>query len=354
MKCKYSRKIGKRCLLYKIQLSLHYQVMVQMVQNIHEWYLLYMVCFCQSGWIWMFTTGGEDRIGLDSELQKEISIIWPYLSQKTLDLLVPINKGLTLSTEETLEVTAVREHWQLMKRVFLHRYRHDSWQDLRLYDDNGLLQTEQSQEAPAAAWSSGQLCLCGLLAMVPVVTERDHTLLVNMVIIRDIFLCFAAYQSVLAAGDCDISPLTHAEDVHCREDQFFYSRAREPSSWPNRLQFHCLAIMVVCQTVSEVCQQCFCDYAAKRGEQMLCSPGENDHECFWPVFDLFLSHQKSNLMFKRLDASTLPEDILSNTQTLPMMGHSAGSALWVFASMQMCCICTCVCLGLTCFFLFST
>lgn len=49
-----------------------------------------------------FVTGGEDRIALDSELQKEISIIWPYLPQKTLDLLVPINKGLTLSMEEIL------------------------------------------------------------------------------------------------------------------------------------------------------------------------------------------------------------------------------------------------------------
>lgn len=45
----------------------------------------------------MSLTGGEDRIGLDSELQKEISIIWPYLPQKTLDLLVPINKGLACS-----------------------------------------------------------------------------------------------------------------------------------------------------------------------------------------------------------------------------------------------------------------
>ena len=42
--------------------------------------------------VWL--AGGEDRIGLDSELQKEISVIWPYLPQKTLDLLVPINKGL--------------------------------------------------------------------------------------------------------------------------------------------------------------------------------------------------------------------------------------------------------------------
>lgn len=46
-------------------------------------------------------------------------------------------------------------------------------------------------------------------------------------------------------------------------------------------------------------------------------------------------------MFKRLDASTLPEDILSNTQPLPMMAHSAGSALWVCAHMQILCIFVC-------------
>uniref|UniRef100_A0A672ZEZ8 Voltage-dependent calcium channel alpha-1 subunit IQ domain-containing protein n=1 Tax=Sphaeramia orbicularis TaxID=375764 RepID=A0A672ZEZ8_9TELE len=46
--------------------------------------------------------GGEDRVALDSELQKEISIIWPYLPQKTLDLLVPINKGLAQTVEGTV------------------------------------------------------------------------------------------------------------------------------------------------------------------------------------------------------------------------------------------------------------
>lgn len=56
--------------------------------------------------------------------------------------------------------------------------------------------------------------------MLPVVTEGVRTLLVNMVIIRDIFLYFTACQSVLAAGDGDILALTHIEDVHCREDQF--------------------------------------------------------------------------------------------------------------------------------------
>lgn len=62
--------------------------------------------------------------------------------------------------------------------------------------------------------------------------------------------------------------------------------------------------------------------------------------CVWLVMFSFLSSQKSNLMFKRLDASTLPEDILSNTQTLPMMAHSAGSALWVRAPVQICRICS--------------
>ena len=45
-----------------------------------------------------------------------------------------------------------------MQSVCPHRYGHDRGEDLRLHDDNGLLQTEQSQEAQATTWSSGQLC----------------------------------------------------------------------------------------------------------------------------------------------------------------------------------------------------
>lgn len=37
--------------------------------------------------------GGEDRNQMDLDLQKEIGVIWPHLSQKSLDLLVPIHKG---------------------------------------------------------------------------------------------------------------------------------------------------------------------------------------------------------------------------------------------------------------------
>lgn len=48
---------------------------------------------------------------MDLDLQKEISIIWPHLSQKTLDLLVPIHKG-----DETNEPTQEKKS----SRVCLH------------------------------------------------------------------------------------------------------------------------------------------------------------------------------------------------------------------------------------------
>ena len=43
-----------------------------------------------------FILGGADRQQLDSELQKETLAIWPHLSQKMLDLLVPMPKGVGL------------------------------------------------------------------------------------------------------------------------------------------------------------------------------------------------------------------------------------------------------------------
>lgn len=67
--------------------------------------------------MWTFVSGGEDRIGLDSELQKEISIIWPYLPQKTLDLLVPINKGLNLTVEETLKHSNTVTLWDTLQQL---------------------------------------------------------------------------------------------------------------------------------------------------------------------------------------------------------------------------------------------
>jgi len=95
----------------------------------------------------MCVAGGEDRIALDSELQREISIVWPYLPQKNLDLLVPINKGLSLSRDTGCH--AGRRAATVNVALCPHRHGHDGGEDLRLHDDNGLLQTQQGQETTA-------------------------------------------------------------------------------------------------------------------------------------------------------------------------------------------------------------
>ncbi|XP_029686834.1 voltage-dependent R-type calcium channel subunit alpha-1E-like isoform X4 [Takifugu rubripes] len=59
--------------------------------------------------------GGEDRIGLDSELQKEISIIWPYLPQKTLDLLVPINKDTDMTVGKIYASMMIMDYFKQSK-----------------------------------------------------------------------------------------------------------------------------------------------------------------------------------------------------------------------------------------------
>ncbi|XP_035491079.2 voltage-dependent R-type calcium channel subunit alpha-1E isoform X8 [Scophthalmus maximus] len=59
--------------------------------------------------------GGEDRIALDSELQKEISIIWPYLPQKNLDLLVPINKDTDMTVGKIYASMMIMDYFKQNK-----------------------------------------------------------------------------------------------------------------------------------------------------------------------------------------------------------------------------------------------
>uniref|UniRef100_A0A3P9KIY7 Calcium channel, voltage-dependent, R type, alpha 1E subunit b n=1 Tax=Oryzias latipes TaxID=8090 RepID=A0A3P9KIY7_ORYLA len=59
--------------------------------------------------------GGEDRIALDMELQKEISIIWPYLPQKTLGLLVPINKDTDMTVGKIYASMMIMDYFKQNK-----------------------------------------------------------------------------------------------------------------------------------------------------------------------------------------------------------------------------------------------
>ncbi|XP_051732165.1 voltage-dependent R-type calcium channel subunit alpha-1E isoform X1 [Ctenopharyngodon idella] len=59
--------------------------------------------------------GGEDRLQLDMELQKEISVIWPHLSQKTLDLLVPINKDTDMTVGKIYASMMIMDYFKQSK-----------------------------------------------------------------------------------------------------------------------------------------------------------------------------------------------------------------------------------------------
>ncbi|KAI4885794.1 hypothetical protein NFI96_023159 [Prochilodus magdalenae] len=59
--------------------------------------------------------GGEDRGQMDIELQKEISIIWPHLSQKALDLLVPIHKASDMTIGKIYAAMMIMDYYKQSK-----------------------------------------------------------------------------------------------------------------------------------------------------------------------------------------------------------------------------------------------
>uniref|UniRef100_A0A8D3EG46 Calcium channel, voltage-dependent, R type, alpha 1E subunit a n=1 Tax=Scophthalmus maximus TaxID=52904 RepID=A0A8D3EG46_SCOMX len=59
--------------------------------------------------------GGEDRNQMDLDLQKEISIIWPHLSQKTLDLLVPIHKASDMTIGKIYAAMMIMDYYKQSK-----------------------------------------------------------------------------------------------------------------------------------------------------------------------------------------------------------------------------------------------
>ncbi|MCI4380495.1 hypothetical protein PGIGA_G00240510 [Pangasianodon gigas] len=59
--------------------------------------------------------GGEDRGQMDIELQKEISVIWPHLSQKTLDLLVPIHKASDMTIGKIYAAMMIMDYYKQNK-----------------------------------------------------------------------------------------------------------------------------------------------------------------------------------------------------------------------------------------------
>ncbi|XP_029356757.1 voltage-dependent R-type calcium channel subunit alpha-1E [Echeneis naucrates] len=59
--------------------------------------------------------GDEDRNQMDLDLQKEIGIIWPHLSQKTLDLLVPIHKASDMTIGKIYAAMMIMDYYKQSK-----------------------------------------------------------------------------------------------------------------------------------------------------------------------------------------------------------------------------------------------
>uniref|UniRef100_A0A8C9W3M8 Calcium voltage-gated channel subunit alpha1 E n=1 Tax=Scleropages formosus TaxID=113540 RepID=A0A8C9W3M8_SCLFO len=73
--------------------------------------------------------GGEDRGQLDTELQKEISIIWPHLSQKTLDTLVPVSKPDDMTVGKIYASMMIMDYYKQSKAKKLRQKLEEQVQD---------------------------------------------------------------------------------------------------------------------------------------------------------------------------------------------------------------------------------
>uniref|UniRef100_A0A8B9KIU9 Calcium channel, voltage-dependent, R type, alpha 1E subunit a n=1 Tax=Astyanax mexicanus TaxID=7994 RepID=A0A8B9KIU9_ASTMX len=69
--------------------------------------------------------GGEDRGQMDIELQKEISVIWPHLSQKSLDLLVPIHKASDMTIGKIYAAMMIMDYYKQSKAKKLRQQLED-------------------------------------------------------------------------------------------------------------------------------------------------------------------------------------------------------------------------------------
>ncbi|XP_051928748.1 voltage-dependent R-type calcium channel subunit alpha-1E-like isoform X2 [Hippocampus zosterae] len=58
---------------------------------------------------------GENRNQMDLDLQKEIGVIWPHLSQKMLDLLVPINKASDMTIGKIYAAMMIMDYYKQSK-----------------------------------------------------------------------------------------------------------------------------------------------------------------------------------------------------------------------------------------------
>uniref|UniRef100_A0A8C2X2G9 Voltage-dependent calcium channel type A subunit alpha-1 n=1 Tax=Cyclopterus lumpus TaxID=8103 RepID=A0A8C2X2G9_CYCLU len=86
--------------------------------------------------------GEEDRNQMDLDLQKEIGVIWPHLSQKTLDLLVPIHKASDMTIGKIYAAMMIMDY-----------YKQSKAKKLRQQLEEQVAHTNLTETGRSATWS---------------------------------------------------------------------------------------------------------------------------------------------------------------------------------------------------------
>uniref|UniRef100_A0A8C7YX11 Calcium channel, voltage-dependent, R type, alpha 1E subunit a n=1 Tax=Oryzias sinensis TaxID=183150 RepID=A0A8C7YX11_9TELE len=119
--------------------------------------------------------GGEDRNQMDLDLQKEIGVIWPHLSQKALDLLVPIHKASDMTIGKIYAAMMIMDYYKQNKAKKLRQQLEEQVPEVVEY--NQLMQ--QTRQDPTLSKSpqrtaSVRASSMPRLAVDPQVFQNDH------------------------------------------------------------------------------------------------------------------------------------------------------------------------------------
>ncbi|KAM3876104.1 voltage-dependent R-type calcium channel subunit alpha-1E [Diretmus argenteus] len=116
--------------------------------------------------------GGEDRGQMDIDLQKEISVIWPHLSQKTLDLLVPIHKASDMTIGKIYAAMMIMDYYK-QNKAKKHRQQLEEQKHAPMFQrmDASSLPQEilcSAKALPFLTHSAGSALTGGFVALSPI------------------------------------------------------------------------------------------------------------------------------------------------------------------------------------------
>ncbi|XP_074524114.1 voltage-dependent R-type calcium channel subunit alpha-1E [Halichoeres trimaculatus] len=191
--------------------------------------------------------GGEDRNQMDLDLQKEIGVIWPHLSQKTLDLLVPIHKASDMTIGKIYAAMMIMDYYKQSKAKKLRQ------------------QLEEQKHAPMFqrmdASSLPQEILCNAKAL----SFLRHS--AGSALTRGGFVAL----SPISPQDMFLQPLSHSREDREEEEDDDYRSPYHPYLHPHHHHHHLHTLVPDVVRYNQVMQQTRQDSADIKSPQRTAS-----------------------------------------------------------------------------------